>query len=230
MPILRGEHGRALGHLDPGPCRSAAPSTTKFTNLWGGQVSRTEDDMGSDNAHEDLRELPHEPVRAGGHAALRKQVLAVLAAHAQISVPDRDDAALEGMDDHLFFAWCDDVDGLFLAAVPETAIPSAVVSAIREVKSARFAGAEDFRPSAFAGLLRIMACAMSPLGVEHAHAEALVPWIEMETRSWSDEDRALLPTVDELRALDGAWASYFSMSPASFDRRYSRVLAIRKMS
>ena len=189
--------------------------------------------MRSEDAHEDLRDLPHEPVSAGGHAKLRKQVLAALAAHSRIKVgtlPERDEAALDGMEDHLFFAWCDDVDGLFLAAVPETAIPPAVDSAIRAVKSADFVGAEDFDRAGFAGLLRIMACAMSPLGVEHAHAEALVPWIEMETRSWPDEDRALLPSEDELRALDGAWASYFSISPATFDRRYSRVLAIRKMS
>ncbi len=189
--------------------------------------------MRSEEAHDDLRELPRtrDPNRAAG--PLRARVLEALRSYSDFDVsgfPERTEDELAQMEEHLLFAWCDDTDGVDFVAVPESAITPALEEALGAVRSTEFVGAEDFDADGFAGLLRLMAAKESPARIAAGYIQQLQPWVEQETAGWTAEQRAKLPTRDELDALGAAFGQYLSMKPNALDRRYSRVVAIRKMS
>lgn len=187
--------------------------------------------MTSQEAYDEVGALPSTKPNGLAPEALRSAVLAALTKYGEVDadqLPQRSEAELLSMPEHLFFIWCDDHDGLYCAAIPESEIDERMDRALTTIGSSIFVGSEDFSGEEFGALLRVMAAVMSPVGIEHAHAIDLLPWIEQETGSWSEAEKATLPSPDELRELDGRWADYFSMDPTAFDRRYSRAIAIRK--
>ena len=123
------------------------------------------------------------------------------------------------------FAWCDDHEGVWLGAIPESEIDDEQNAWLEAVGSTVFVGAEDFDPAGFAALMRVMTLIASRQGVEHSDAAGLWPWFECEIGRWSDDERAVMPTLDELKALDGHWSGYLR---ASMKQRFSRAIAIRK--
>ncbi len=184
--------------------------------------------MNSIEIQEELGDLPYRRDDIRPEASVNERIQEILVEHAGYEEDDfreLTEEKLAGMDPHLLFAWCDDHDGVSLGAIPESAIGDEQNEWLEALGPAVFVGAADFDPAGFAALMRIMALIVSPLGVERSDVIGLWPWFEREAGRWSDGERAALPTLDELKALDGRWSSYLR---ASMKQRFSRALAIRK--
>lgn len=177
---------------------------------------------------EELSELPHRRDAgppAGDVSRRIQEILVEFGDYDEEDFQELTEEKLGEMEPHLLLAWCDDHDGMRLGAVPEADINDEQNAWLETLGSTAWVGAEDFDAPGFAAVMRVMSLVASPQGIEHSDVAGLWPWFERETTRMSDPDRSVMPTLEELKALDGRWAGYFR---ASMKKRFSRVIAIRK--